>query len=282
MTRVFQEFFEINLVAAESGFGFGLGGRHRINEGCFRAHDAHAASAAACARLDDDGVAHFLRNGENGFRIFGERTVASRNAGNARFNHGALRVHLVAHEADRVAAGADEGKTALFHPVGEVGVFRQKAVPGVNRFGVRYFRRRNDGRDVEVAFRRGRRADADALVGELHVHRVGVGGGVNDYRFDIHHAAGALNPQGDFAAVGNQDFSEHELRSAKRNHSTTKSGWPNSTGDPFSTSTSRITPSHSASISFMSFMASMMQTVSPAFTLWPISTKDLAPGAGDR
>ena len=47
---------------------------------------------------------------------------------------------------------------------------------------------------------------------------------------------------------------------------TLKSRSPNSTGLPLSTSTSRMTPETSASISFISFIASTMQSTCPALT----------------
>jgi hypothetical protein len=43
-----------------------------------------------------------------------------------------------------------------------------------------------------------------------------------------------------------------------------------------------IVPPRSASISFMIFMASMMHTGSPAFTVLPTSTNALAPGLAER
>ena len=60
--------------------------------------------------------------------------------------------------------------------------------------------------------------------------------------------------------------------------SMTKSGWPNSTGWPFSTRIALIVPAASASISFISFIASMMQSVSPSLTALPTSTKGCASG----
>ena len=56
--------------------------------------------------------------------------------------------------------------------------------------------------------------------------------------------------------------------------------WPNSTGSPFFTSTDATRPALSDSIWFIIFMASMMQSTSPALTSEPISTNGLAPGAG--
>ena len=49
--------------------------------------------------------------------------------------------------------------------------------------------------------------------------------------------------------------------------------WPNCTGLPFSATTSAITPLISALISFITFIASMMQTTVSSFTSFPISTK---------
>ena len=62
----------------------------------------------------------------------------------------------------------------------------------------------------------------------------------------------------------------------------TTSGWPNSTGWPFSTRICFTTPLLSDSISFMSFIASMMHSVSPACTVSPTSTNGFAPGEAAR
>ena len=79
----------------------------------------------------------------------------------------------------------------------------------MDRLGVGDFGGADDRRDVEVARRRRRRADADRLVGEPHVLRLGVGLGMDDHRLDAQLAAGALDAQRDLAAVGDQDLFEH-------------------------------------------------------------------------
>jgi hypothetical protein len=56
---------------------------------------------------------------------------------------------------------------------------------------------------------RGRRADADLLVGEAHVQRIGVGGRVDRDGLQPELAAGADHPQRDLATVGYEDFLEH-------------------------------------------------------------------------
>ena len=65
-------------------------------------------------------------------------------------------------------------------------------------------------------------------------------------------------------------------------YSMMNSGWPYSTGWPFSTRIALIMPVASASISFISFIASMMHTVSPALMFWPTSTKALDSGEAER
>ena len=67
-----------------------------------------------------------------------------------------------------------------------------------------------------------------------------------------------------------------------RTQTITTRGCPYSTGWPFSASTCLTTPALSASISFMSFIASMMHSVSPTWTVSPTSTKGFAPGEAAR
>ena len=69
-----------------------------------------------------------------------------------------------------------------------------------------------DRRNVEVAVARRRRADADALVGEPHMHGVGVGGRMHRDRRDAEFLAGAQDAERDLAAVGDQDLVEQVIR----------------------------------------------------------------------
>src|SRR3546814_7836646 len=108
---------------------------------------------------------------------------------------------------------------------------------------------------------------------QAHVLGVAVGLGVHDHRLDAEFAAGALDAQRDLAAVGDQDFFKH-----MRNQPMTNSGWPYSTGSPFSTRLSLMTPDLSASISFSCFMASKMHSGSPSLTDLPTSLNGAAHG----
>ncbi len=57
---------------------------------------------------------------------------------------------------------------------------------------------------------------------------------------------------------------------------------PYCTGWPFSRRRLTISPSYSESISFISFIASMMQSTWPFFTVSPTSTNAAAPGSAER
>ncbi|MNV64202.1 hypothetical protein D3C71_1568330 [compost metagenome] len=183
--------------------------------------------------------------------------------------------NLVAHQANGVGFRADEGETGFFHLLGEVGVFRQEAVARVDRGGASHFGSGDDRRDVQVRTLGWRRADADRLVCQAQVHQFAVSRGVNGDGLDAQLFAGTQDPQGNFTAVGDQDFFElprHRWLSAIQ--TMVNSGWSNSTGWPSSTRMASMTPPNSASMWFIIFMASTMHRVSPFFTLWPTSTKD--------
>src|SRR5258706_6675307 len=93
---------------------------------------------------------------------------------------------------------------------------------------------------------------------------------------NAHLTSCALDTQGYLAAIGDQDLSKHGYQAMM------KSGCPYSTGWPLSTRMAFTVPDLSHSISFISFIASMMQMICPSFTLWPTSTKGLASGEGVR
>src|SRR5207253_10196564 len=168
---------------------------------------------------------------------------------------------------------------------GEIGVFREETIARVNRRGASDFSGRDDCRDVQVRQVGRRRTDANAFVGQTQMHQLFVGSRVNRDGLDAHFLAGAQDPQGNFTAVGDQDFFQlrrfqHRWLSAVQ--TMVNSGWSYSTGWPFSTRMDSITPLDPAWMWFIIFIASTMQMVSPFFTLWPTSTKAGEVGAGVR
>ena len=108
---------------------------------------------------------------------------------------------------------------------------------------------------------------------------VAVGLGVHGDGLDAEFAAGAQDAQRDLAAVGDDDLLEH----ARRLSSMTNSGWPNSTGWPFST---RILE-HLAGRVGLDLVEDLhrlddAQGLAVRRPRWPTSTKGLAPGDGAR
>ena len=100
----------------------------------------------------------------------------------------------------------------LFEDLGEAGVLGQEAVAGMHGVGAGDLAGGEQPRDVEVAFGGGGRPDAHALVGQAHVHGVGVGGRVHGDGGDAELLARALDAQCNLSPVGDQDFVEHSFR----------------------------------------------------------------------
>ena len=113
--------------------------------------------------------------------------------------------------ADGVPAGADEFDAGFGALVGKVGVFRQKAVAGVQSIAAGGLGHGQKGVLVEVALRGLGRADAHRLVGQLDMKRLRVRLRVHGYRLDAHFPAGPQHPQGDLAPVGDQYPLQHGL-----------------------------------------------------------------------
>src|SRR5262249_11630673 len=197
--------------------------------------------------------------------------------GDAGLGHRGARADLVAHEAHGVGRRADPGQLALGTDLRELGVLGQEAVAGVDRVGAGDLGGADDRWDVEVALARRRRADAHRLIGELDVERARVGGRVDRDRLEPHLAQRADHAECDLAAVGYQDLLEHRRLASSPRRSRARyagailnSACPYSTGAPSSARIPITVPAMSASISFMSFIASTMQST------WPLSTRSFS------
>ncbi|OQC35440.1 MAG: hypothetical protein BWX64_02454 [Acidobacteria bacterium ADurb.Bin051] len=188
--------------------------------------DPHPPAAAARGRLQDHRVAD-LRRQPAGRAQVRERSLAAREHRHAAPLGGLPGGGLVAHQPDRLRPRSDPAEVALPEHLGELRVLGEETVAGVDRVRAGDLRRRDQRRDVEVALRRGGRADADVLVGVGDVERVAVGGRVDRHGRNPQLAAGVDDPQRDLAAVGDQDLAEHRPAQVSRSP---KSGSPNSTG----------------------------------------------------
>src|SRR6185295_16410995 len=134
---------------------------------------------------------------------------------------------LVAHGPDVLGLRADEGDVVRGQDLGKARVLGQEAVTRMDRVGAGDLAGCDQGRDVEIAVAGGRRTDAHALVGEPHMHGVGVGGRVDGDGRDAEFLGGAQNPQRDLAPIGDEDFVEHRYSITSR-ASPYSTGWPSS------------------------------------------------------
>ncbi|TPW02406.1 MAG: choline dehydrogenase [bacterium] len=208
VARLLEVALHIDSAVAEGGGGLGLGGLDGLDEVFGGQGDLHAASAAAGGGFDDQGEADGLR-GRDGVLDGLDLAGRARNAGDAGFKDSLFGGDLVAHDPDVLGLGPDEGHAVGFDDLGEAGVLGQEAVAGVDGLGAGDLGSSDDRRDIEVALGRRSRPDTDALVGQPDPHGTAVRFGVHGDGGDAHLLAGAVDPQGDFAAVGDEDLGEH-------------------------------------------------------------------------
>ena len=161
--------FEIDLRAAEERGRLVLRYRQHPGELGAVAGHLHAAAAAARAGLDQDGIADRAGGG------FGRCEIAdaarARDGRDPELADGLFCRHLVPHQPDVLGRRTDKGEPVVRDRGGEVGVFGQKAEPGMDRVGAGDRRRGEDRRHVQIAVARRRWADADGLVSQPDMHR---------------------------------------------------------------------------------------------------------------
>ena len=238
VARLLEIFLEIDRVVAE----------RRLALRCARWRARSERSSAVCATfmprppppaaaLTSTGIADRLARSRSASSSAVTPPSEPGTTGMPRRLRGALGLDLVAHQADVLGLRADEVDVVLFEDFGEARVLGQEAVARMHGVGAGDLAGGEQRRNVEIAVARRRRPDADALVGEPHMHGVGVGGRMHGDGRDAELLAGAQHAQRDLAAVGDEDFFEHRTATAcrERRHSMIISGSPNSTGWPSST-----------------------------------------------
>ena len=110
---------------------------------------------------------------------------------------------------DVLGRGADEGDAAGGAGAGEVDIFAEEAVAGMDGFGAGCGGCGEDRVEGEIALRGGGFADEDGFVGVQDVERVLVGDGVDGDGAYAHALESAFDAAGDGAAIGDEDFLKH-------------------------------------------------------------------------
>jgi hypothetical protein len=167
----------------------------------------HSLSPTPGRRLQQHRVAGFLRCRPR--LVEARRSLRPRNDRHVRRTHLCLRLDLVAHPRHRLCAGADEGQVIVGTRGDEGGALGEKTPARVHGLAAGRRRSRNQRRNAEVALGGGGRTDADRAVGQAHVQRVAVGRGVDHDRLDVALVQRPDHPDGDLAAIRDQNSLEH-------------------------------------------------------------------------
>ena len=140
VARALDHLLEVEPAVAEGGLRLGAGLRHQALELAHVGGDADAAAAAAGRRLDHH------RESRCDFAVaraclgIVDPAVAAGNAGTPAASRRLACRDLVAHQADRLGARADEDQAGAAHRVGEAGILREKAVAGMDGVGAALLR----------------------------------------------------------------------------------------------------------------------------------------------
>src|SRR3989344_545421 len=166
VARIDDGLFQVHLGTPEGLGGFGDDALVGALEFVFAVAATDAAPAATRGGFEHDGVADFFGQLQ-GLGDVLEVALATRHHRHAGGDHGGARGGFIAHAADGVHGRADIDDAAAGADFRQLGIFREKAVTGVQGIATGGHRQVHDAMGVEVAAH--------------HAHR-------------------------DFAAVGNQNF----------------------------------------------------------------------------
>ncbi len=266
MARMFEEHLDIDIGIAEGAPRLLARQRNRIRQLLLATNDAHTAAAAAARGFHDDRIAGFGCDMAHAPVFLWQGATRARHARHTRGAHGFLGGDLVAHRADNIGRRTDEDEAGLLDSFGEARIFREEAIAGMDSPCPGRLGRQEDRGDVEIAVARGCGADAEALVGQLHMAQIAVSLGMNGDRLETQRPAGTQDAQRDFPTVGDKNRIEHGQSPISN------SSMPRTTGAPSSTMMDWMRPARSASIGVSIFIASMRprtcpsSIVSPGFT----------------
>ena len=172
---------------------------------------SHAFAAATSDGFDHHGVSDFFC-GFDGFMFGSDGAIATWRDGDASFAGIFPGEGFISHFANGLGGGADEADVTGLADFGEVSAFGEKTVAGVDGVDIADFGGGDDAIDFEITLCAGSWADADGFVGGLDVKGVVIGFGVDGESADAEVFAGADDAEGDLAAVGDEDFVEHERK----------------------------------------------------------------------
>src|SRR4051812_44804941 len=268
VVRTFDVALAEDAVVTERGLRLAARRGERVVQFSARSHDAHAAAAASCRRLDHERKADLL-------------WLACRDDGYARSLGDPLRLDLVAAGAQRFRRRADPHELRGVHGFGEVRVLGEEAVAGMNCVCAGLLGRTDVLLGEEVAL------DLDSLVGGARVQRAGIVRRDDCDGCDAELTTRAKHPQCNLAAVCDEQFPNHVATArASASCPSASTGFPcagstTSTGSSSSCSTAwRVRSRPSASRAHRVIRQppfSLPSTASPNTSVRASSTKKASP-----
>ena len=277
MPRPLNEFLHVHLAVAEGICRLLRSRRIQIRQLLSRSHNPHPASAATSLGLQNHRITNLIRPLERVLGI-GNNSIRSRQNRHLGLLHRLARFFLLAHQARHLRRRAYELDVRNPADLGEIRILAQQAIAGMDRIHIRNLRRRNHRRHIEIAVARPRRTNADRLIRKPHMQRIAIRLAIDSNRLDAQLFAGTNDAQRNFAAIGNENFTQHGQ--FKRSESQRGVGRTRRAGR-WSPGASQSRREASASISFISFIASTMHTTWPFSMRSPLATKAEEPGEGD-
>jgi len=168
---------------------------------------AHAASAAAESRLDDQRETDFLGSLQRFIPLF-NCLFRARQGRHADFLRQGAGGGLVAHHPEQVLIRPHKGDAGLHTSPGELGIFREESIAGVDKIHALFLSQRHDSGNVQIrADRPLALADDVGLIGLETVDGKAVLLRIDGDGAKPELSGGAENTDGNLAAVGDEQFS---------------------------------------------------------------------------
>ena len=206
VTRAIEVALHETLPATESSHCFANGRVIQLGNLLHSASHLQPSTATAERGLDGDRKTEFLCESNNVVRS-GDGVGGARNLRRASALSDVSSRHLVTEVANRLRWWPDPGEAGVDDRLRKVCVLGQEAIPRMDAVRPGSRRGIDDLGDVQVRLRGCFASKSECLVGHLRVHGVSIGVGVDGDRRQAFIATGANDPHGDFASIGDQDFS---------------------------------------------------------------------------
>ncbi len=208
VARILDELLHVKFAVAECIRRLGVGRMEKIGQLVGRAHNPHAAPAAAGLGLQNDREPNLLCPL---LRLFhgGENAVGAGQNRHLGLLHRLARLFFLAHQPRHFRRRSNELDIRSAANLGEVRVLAQQAVARMNRVDVSDLSGRDHRGHIQIAVAQPRRTNADCLVGKTDVQRIAIGFAIDRDRANAEFLARIQNAQRDFATIGNQNLTKH-------------------------------------------------------------------------